>query len=82
MSLKIDKAHVFFQGTEGQYLRDIANKTGWSVDYVAHFFIRNIKSMEQIIEIELKDEILPANPEKPGTKPVRFRKKLRMQLRT
>ncbi len=82
MSAKIDnKAHVFFQGTQGEYLRNVANTTGWSVDYVAHFLIGNIKSMEQTIEIELKDDVIPANPEKPNTKPVRFRKKLRMQMK-
>ncbi|MFA6109792.1 MAG: hypothetical protein WDA75_13585 [Candidatus Latescibacterota bacterium] len=82
MNNKIDKLHIYFEGEESEYIRKVSQKTGWSADYVAHFLIRNIMAMEQTTEIELKDDVLPNNSVRPGTAPIKFRKKLRMQMKT
>jgi hypothetical protein len=71
-------AHVFFDEDTSIYLQDIANKTGWSVTYIANFLIRMMQSVEITAEASLKTDILPG---KEGRPPICYRKLLRMKIK-
>lgn len=71
-------AHVNFDTDTSAYLRDLANKTGWSVNYIANFLVRMMQAVEITTDVTLKSDVLPGKDGKP---PVRFRKLLRMKIK-
>jgi len=73
-----NKAHVNFDSDTSEYLQNLANKTGWSVTYIANFLIRMMQSVEITVDASLKSEILPG---KEGKLPIRYRKLLRMKVK-
>jgi hypothetical protein len=72
-------AHVNFDSDTSQYLRSLADRTGWSVNYIANFLIRMMQAVEVTTDVSLKSDTLPG---KDGKKPVRFRKLLRMKIKS